>query len=61
MLISERKIGLSGNGAMLLCLPIWWIRSQGLAKGDSVIIALEGEDLKITPKSKEAKDVIKAL
>jgi len=56
MQIVERKLAAQGRGALIISLPRWWCRAKNLVKGSSVILSLDGEDIRVTPKIIEETD-----
>ncbi|MCK4388077.1 MAG: hypothetical protein KAW00_04820 [Dehalococcoidia bacterium] len=50
MQIAERKLAAQGRGALIISLPKWWCRAKNLGKGSWVILSLEDEDIRVSPK-----------
>jgi antitoxin component of MazEF toxin-antitoxin module len=54
--IGSRKLSETSKGSLVVCIPRWWTRTQGLEKGDRIVFSLDGENLIITPKKDGEKE-----
>jgi len=50
--IGERRVGKKG-GALVITLPVIWIRNNNIEPGNMMILTMEGKRLVVQPAKKE--------